>query len=346
MQDIRPVCVQAILQGYIRAMLHLRIVSPQGSTEQVVEILEGTESVCNIILLPGSARRPTGDVILCDVPREDASVVLADLRALGIHHEGSIAVEAIETELSDEMERAANAAQGSSSDAVVWEEVTKRTSESAELSFSFVLFMVLAALIAAVGIFLDSAILIVGAMVVGPEFGPIAGICVAALQRRRHLAARSALALGVGFPMAITAVVLAALVFKATGLTSDDFATQDHTFVELISKPDFFSFFVAFCAGIVGMLSLTTAKSAALIGVFISITTIPAAANAGIAAAYADWTLLRGSLGQLLVNLAGILLAGTLTLVVERRVYDRRRRRHVEALARSPVTAGARAPKD
>jgi uncharacterized hydrophobic protein (TIGR00271 family) len=338
--------VQAKLRGYIRAMLHLRIVSPQGSTDQAVEILERTVSVCNIILFPDAARRPTGDVILCDVPREDASVVLADLRTLGIHHDGSIAVEAIETELSDEMERAAHAAKGSSSDAVVWEEVTKRTSESAELSFSFVLFMVLAALIAAVGIFLDSAILIVGAMVVGPEFGPIAGICVAVLQRRRGLAGRSALALGIGFPVAISAVVLAALVFKATGLTSDAFATQDHMFVKLISKPDFFSFFVAFCAGIAGMLSLTTAKSAALIGVFISITTIPAAANAGIGAAYADWTSFRGSLGQLVVNLSGILLAGTLTLVVERRMYDRRRRRHVEALAGSSVTAGERVPQE
>jgi uncharacterized hydrophobic protein (TIGR00271 family) len=330
---------------YIAAMLHLRIVSPQGSTDQVLEILDDTASVCNIIVLTGSARRPSGDVILCDVPREDASVVLADLRDLGIHHAGSVAVEAIETELSDEMERAIQAAQGSSADAVVWEEVTTRTSESAELSVSFALFMVLAALIAAVGIFLDSAILIVGAMVVGPEFGPIAGICVAALQRRRNLAVRSALALGVGFPLAIAAVVVAAVVFKATGLTSSDFATQDHAFVELISKPDFFAFFVAFCAGIAGMLSLTTAKSAALIGVFISITTIPAAANAGIAAAYADWSTLRGSLGQLVVNLSAILLAGTLTLVFERLMYARRRRRHVAALARSSVTAGARSPK-
>jgi uncharacterized hydrophobic protein (TIGR00271 family) len=327
-------------------MLHLRIVSPQGSTEGVLEILDGTESVCNIVALPDAARRPNGDLILCDVPREDASVVLADLRDLGIHHEGSIAVEAIETELSDEMERAVEAARGSAADAVVWEEVTKRTSESAELSFSFALFMVLAALIASVGIFLDSAILIVGAMVVGPEFGPIAGICVAVLQRRRDLAARSALALGVGFPLAIGSVVVAAVIFRATGLTSDDFATQDHMFVELISKPDFFAFFVAFCAGIAGMLSLTTAKSAALIGVFISITTIPAAANAGVAAAYGDAASFWGSLGQLVVNLSGILLAGTLTLIIERLMYARRRRRHVAALARSSVTAGERAPRE
>lgn len=91
------------------------------------------------------------------------------------------------------------------------------------------------------------------------------------------------------------------------------------------------------------MLSLTTAKSAALIGVFTSITTIPAAANAGIAAAYADWTSFRGSLAQLVVGLAGILLAGTLTLVIERLMYDRRRR-HVEG----PLIGHRRerAPKD
>lgn len=327
-------------------MLHLRIVSPHGNTGEVVEVLERTDSICNIVVVEGVARRPDGDLVLCDVPREDASVVLADLRNLGIHHEGSIAVEAIETELSDEMARAVEAARGFAADAVVWEEVTQRTSESSELSVSFALFMMLAALIASVGIFLDSAILIVGAMVVGPEFGPIAGICVAVLQRRRHLAGRSALALGAGFPLAIGAVVVAALFFRHTGLVSEDFATDEHEFAELISKPDFFAFFVAFCAGIVGMLSLTTAKSAALVGVFISITTIPAAANAGISAAYGDWATFWGSLGQLVVNLSAILIAGTLTLVVERVMYARRRRRHVEALARSSITAGDRAPAD
>lgn len=331
---------------YIRRMLHLRIVSPHGSTPRVVEILERTESVCNIVLLERVARRPEGDVVLCDVPREDASVVLADLRDLGIHHDGSVAVEAIETELSDAMERAVEAARGSAADAVVWEEVTKRTSESAELSASFLLFMVLAALIAAVGIFLDSPIVLIGAMVVGPEFGPIAGFCVAVLQRRRELAGRSAIALAAGFALAIVGVVVAAQAFRATGLVPADFDTQEHEFAELISEPDFFAFFVAFCAGIVGMLSLTTAKSAALIGVFISITTLPAAANAGVAAAYGDWATVAGSLGQLVVNLAAILIAGTLTLVVERLMYARRRRRHVAALARSSITAGERTPRD
>ena len=67
---------------------------------------------------------------------------------------------------------------------MVWEEVEARTSENIELSANFVAFMVLATLIAASGIFLDSTIVIIGAMVVGPEFGPLAGLCVAVTQRR------------------------------------------------------------------------------------------------------------------------------------------------------------------
>ena len=44
--------------------------------------------------------------------------------------------------------------------------------------------MITAMQIAAVGIVLDKPILIVGAMVVGPEFGPLAGLCVAMVRRQ------------------------------------------------------------------------------------------------------------------------------------------------------------------
>src|SRR4029079_11539720 len=90
---------------------------------------------------------------------------------------------------------------------------------------------------------------------------------------------------------------------------------------EFISQPDAFSFIVAFVAGIAGMLSLTSAKSGALIGVLISVTTIPAAANIGLAAAYGDAGEALGALSQLAINLAAIVLAGMLTLYVQRRVY-------------------------
>ena len=123
-------------------------------------------------------------MILCDVAREDASVIVSDLRELDVDTEGSIAIEHIDSAISDAAESAERAAAGKPGDAVVWEEVESRTSENIELNANFLAFMALACLIASVGIFLDSPILIVGAMVVGPEFGPIAGLCVAVVQRR------------------------------------------------------------------------------------------------------------------------------------------------------------------
>jgi uncharacterized hydrophobic protein (TIGR00271 family) len=316
-------------------VLHLRIVAPEDVSHQALDLLYASPSVVNVIHLHGAAKRPVGDVILCDVAREDASVILADLKELQIPHVGSIAIETIDTAISDAFDRAEEAAAGLPSDAVVWEEVEARTSETTELSGSYIAFMVLACLIASVGIYLDTPILIIGAMVVGPEFGPIAGFCVAAVQRRRSLAMRSFVALAVGFPLGIGAAVLATLVFKWTGVTPETFSSADHGLSDVISSPDFLSFFVAFCAGIAGMLSLTSAKSGALVGVLISVTTIPAAANIGVASAYGDWSGWRGSMAQLGINLGSILLAGTLTLAVQKALYRRRRAQHLRDPARA-----------
>ena len=328
-------------------MIHLRIVTPSDRSERALRVLEGTESVCNVVFLAGTARRPHGDVILADVAREDASVVISDLKELGIQHEGSISLEVVDTQISDHAERAIEQARGAPADAVVWEEVEQSTNENVELSGVYLAFMLLAGLLAMVGIYEDSPILIVGAMVVGPEFGPLAGICVAAVERRRALALRSALALVVGFPLAIGVVYLAALLFKETGLFDDTFSIEGHSLSNIISQPDFFTFFVAACAGAAGMLSLSTAKSGALIGVLISVTTIPAASNIGVSAAYRDWSTMGGSAAQLGINLGSILLSGTAVLYVQRLLYVRRKARHKADVGRpvrptTPATTRSR----
>jgi uncharacterized hydrophobic protein (TIGR00271 family) len=299
-------------------VVHLRIVAPHAESRLALERLRAQEAVTHIVFLEDVAQHPRGDLILADVPREAASLIIAELKALGIHECGAISIEPIETQLSRLGEEAERLAPGEPSDAVIWEEVEGRTSEQTRLTTTFGLFMVLAALLAAVGIFLDSAILVVGAMVVGPEFGPIAAFCVALVEGRRRLAGEAFAALAVGFTLAITSVWLATHAFRLTGVTPDVFTEADHDLSNIISNPDFFSYFTAFCAGAAGMLSLSTAKSGALIGVLISVTTIPAAANIGVAAAYGDWSAWRGSMLQLAINVAMILVAGVLTLGVQR----------------------------
>ena len=317
-------------------MIHLRILTPAELSDATLELLERSQSVCNVVFLEGAARRPPGDVLLADVAREDASVVISELKELGVQHQGSISLEMVDTQISDRAERAVEHARGAPADAVVWEEVEQSTSENVELSGVYLAFMLLAGLLAMVGIYQDSPILIVGAMVVGPEFGPLAGICVAAVQRRGSLALRSATALAVGFPLAIGLVYVATLLFKATGLFEDTFSIEGHSLSNIISQPDFFTFFVAACAGAAGMLSLSTSKSGALIGVLISVTTIPAAANIGVSAAYRDWSTMGGSAAQLAINLGSILLAGTAVLYVQRRLFVRRKADHARAVEGLP----------
>jgi uncharacterized hydrophobic protein (TIGR00271 family) len=315
-------------------VVHLRIVVPSHNSEHALDLLKATPSACNLVFLERAAHKPEGDVILVDIAREDASVIVSDLKEFGIHRDGSIAMEDIDSQISEVAERAEEAALGLPSDAVVWEEVEARTSENTELSASFLLLMMLACLIASVGILLDSPILIIGAMVVGPEFGPIAGLCVAAVQRRGKLVKRSLLPLVIGFPLGITAACLFALAINWLDLTPGGFSASVHPNTHFISDPDEFSFIVAVFAGTAGMISLTNAKSGALVGVLISVTTIPAAANIGVAFAYADWPEWRGAMAQLAANLAGILVAGIATLYVQRRLYQRRRRAHLHHEAR------------
>jgi uncharacterized hydrophobic protein (TIGR00271 family) len=310
-------------------MIHLRILVPKDLAKRVLDLLCAAPAVSSVVHIPDGAKKPRGDVILCDVAREDASVILSALKELDVHHRGSIAVETVDSAISDVAIEAEKAASGLPSDAVVWEEVEQQTSENTELSIGFLLFMVLAMQIGAVGILTDQPILIVGAMVVGPEFGPLAGLSVALVGRRRDFARRSLTALGVGFAAGIVLAWVGTLLYKATGVAPDDFSSASHDLTGFISNPDFFSFTVAFAAGIVGMLSLTNAKSGALIGVLISVTTIPAASNIGVAAAYGDWEDAFGAAGQLAINLATIVLAGVLTLYIQRRSFVARRRRHL-----------------
>jgi uncharacterized membrane protein len=93
---------------------------------------------------------------------------------------------------------------------------------------------------------------------------------------------RGIIALVVGFAGAIAATAVVAVLWRATGLVNAGNLAHS-TRTEYIYQPGWFSLITALVAGAAGMLSLTSAKSAALVGVFISVTTIPAAGNLALA---------------------------------------------------------------
>ncbi|GHB44422.1 hypothetical protein GCM10010377_39260 [Streptomyces viridiviolaceus] len=308
-------------------MLHLRLITPADRTDEVVRLIDRTVGTTHLVVLPGAARDPEGDVVMCDVAREAGDELINGLRALKIDSSGAITAENIDLSLSEHADRAEEAAPGEAADAVLWEQLEEATHEESTLSVTYVAFITLATMIAACGVVLDNAILIVGAMAVGPEFGPLAGICTAIVQRAPRLALRSAVALLVGFAVAMVVTAGFSLFMDAVDLFSKEQLEADRPNTGFIYAPDWFSFVVAVLAGAAGTLSLTSAKSGALVGVAISVTTVPAAANAAVALVYGDTHQGWHSAEQLLLNLFGIVLAGTLTLFVQKVLWATQRAR-------------------
>ena len=301
-------------------MVHLRLIVPPRSAQRIVDQLLSTPGVAHLARLPGAGVSPDGELILCDVVREAADGVVEALQAEGIHRDGAITIEALEAVISDAAERAAAAAPGSEADALIWEELEARARTEATLSVSFLIFMSVAAAIAGIGILLDAPILIVGAMVVGPEYGPLAAICVSILRRRPEPAARALTTVTSGLVLAAAASLAVTAALRAAGLAPDLYDVTSRDLTSFISRPDALAAIVAILAGVVGMLSLTEARSGALIGVLVSVTTIPAAANVGVATAYGAWSEVVGAALQLGVNVVGLLLAGVVTLAVQARL--------------------------
>ncbi|MEV0196427.1 DUF389 domain-containing protein [Nonomuraea sp. NPDC050691] len=299
-------------------MLHLRLITPSSRTAEVTSVLEGCTGATNIVVLPGAAREPAGDLVLADVARESANEVIGDLSWL--REVGSIAAEPVHLSISRVAEQAVEDAPGDPDDAVIWEELEHRVHADSRITWAYLMFLGIATHLTAIGVLQKSIILVVGAMVLGPEFGPIAAICFGLLRGRWRLVTGAFRTLVVGFSIAIAVTVAFSLTLRGLGwIEPSSLLGNDE--LQFIVKPDRWSFIVALLAGVAGVLSITAGKSTALIGVFISVTTVPAAGYAAVAIALGDWAEVAGSVSQLAVNVAGMVIAGTATLWVQHRFW-------------------------
>jgi uncharacterized hydrophobic protein (TIGR00271 family) len=314
-------------------MIHLRVVSPSDVTEKTIALLAGDPGVLNLVVLPGRARNPDGDAIECDVLGDSANTVLPLLRHhLQVGQRGSIVIEPGEPAISGRVAEVEAQRLGALANAPVWEAVEARIRADGRYSASFYLFLIIAGIIGAVGILTNSQILIVAAMVLGPEYGAITSIALG-LDRHCGKAVREGLfALTIGFLAAIVAAFTFALLVRVLGLEPTAFRLGIRPVTNLIDTPNVYSLVVAVLAGIVGIVSLTHARTSTLLGVFISVTTIPAASDIGVASAFGSWSEARGSSLQLLLNVVVLILVGLLTLRFVRLLWRRIRARRREGM--------------
>ena len=297
--------------------LHLRFQVPDDLCQPFLDEMLDDEAVTGIAVLRDVLLEPEGHVIICDVAREHTSTLLAALHERDPDRRSAVAIEEPLVLLSEQAEEAERLARGHPEDGVVWEEVENGLRDDSRLSWSFVAFLTLASLLAGVGRLLDQPILIVGSMVVGPEFAPLAALCYAVARPRLSMARPALITLGVGAAVAFLAswLLWEACVLAGT-VTVRDATTGPQT--DFIVSPDGWSLVVAVLAGAAGVLSLTATKSSPLVGVFISVTTVPAIGAAALSMAVGSYAEAAHAGLQLALNVAGILVAGIVTLAGQR----------------------------
>ena len=305
-------------------MLHVRVVSPPDLTGSLASRLTAAPGVWNVVVQAGAARQPAGDAVQFDVRDAAANPVLSALRDLGLDRDAVICVERVDATLTSSAFRAADHGALRREKAPVWEMVEAVIHQGESYAPSFYALLAIAGLIGAVGILTNSQILIVGAMVVGPEYSAIMGVALG-ISKREHGPIRDGLlALLWGFLAAIVVTLLFGLAIRWAGKAPAEFLHGTRPVSDLIYAPNIYSVIVAILAGVVGVVSLTEARANALIGVFISVTTIPAAASIGVSIAYSSWSEAGGSVLQLLLNVVLLILVGAAGLRTQRMIWRRR----------------------
>jgi uncharacterized hydrophobic protein (TIGR00271 family) len=199
---------------------------------------------------------------------------------------------------------------------VVWSDLLSQAGANARPFPRYLVFMAAAGVIAAFGVIYQNVTLVVGAMAISPDTLPITAAATAVVLLRWRLAGRAVVALVLG--LAVVCVVGGVM---TAALNALDLLPQgghiNSSFLAGLSTVNISTPIVAFAAGVAGMLALETRASSA-VGVAISVTTIPASAYLGVAAGVGQIDKAWGALLVLAVNVSMLLLAGCLTLLVQR----------------------------
>lgn len=294
-------------------MLYLRV---YGRSDALIEVGKGLEdrgTARNVALAEGVR---AGHVLLsAEVHPGSADAVLDFLLRSGVTEEdvGLARVDEITPVAADH-----------AATSLIWADVLGQARTNARPVGRYLVFMVAAGVIASFGVIEANEILIVGAMAVSPDLLPITAACVGLVSRRGRLVRRALLTLAIGMGAICLTAVLLTLVLDLWNILPSGFKVDESALSGLTTVNDA-TIAVAFAAGVAGMLALETRASSA-VGVAISITTIPAAAYLGVAVAVGEAGEALGALAVLGVNVAMLLVAGTLTLLVQRRLATVERR--------------------
>jgi uncharacterized hydrophobic protein (TIGR00271 family) len=291
-------------------MLQLRIYGPAESLTAIGGDLEARGAARDVALAQGIR---DGQVLLtAEITRGSADAVLDMLAHHGVPEDDIMLAR---------LDEVGPIRPGRTAASLIWADMLGQAAVNARPIARYLVFMVASGIIAGFGVLQANDILIVGAMAVSPDLLPITATAVGLVDRSFGLFRRALVTVALGMGAACLAAGLLATIGDLLDVLPANFAIGESAISGLATvNPS--TFLVAFAAGVAGILALET-RASSTVGVAISITTIPAAAYFGVGVGVHETARALGALAVLGLNIAVLVLAGTVTLVVQRRLAAR-----------------------
>lgn len=219
---------------------------------------------------------------------------------------------------------AANANEGAGRAA--WEELRSDIAGGAVLSRGYVLFVVLSAVMATLGLLNNDGAVVIAAMVVAPLFGPLMGLALGVVMADRPLWHRALLAEFVGLVLAIAIGAIA-------GAFAPGYLILASQQIQSRAHPNLTDIVLALGAGVAGALSIASTVVNALVGVAVAVALMPPAIVIGMGLGHGNWSMALGAGMLVWINVVG----GVLAAIVTFRLY------HIQPWPRFRVREALRA---
>lgn len=305
-------------------MLLLKAVCPAVVADDVIRVLRASPGTGRISHAGATEVSGSLDIIETEIPDSAAGRLMARLAELDGWEEGDVTLTTVGHVERFQFVNGRAIALPKLDGGQLAQPDSTTLQHLVQVDVNYVLLMMMAALIAAVGLIAGLPMAIVGAMAFSRDLGRLNVMGFAILFREVRLFLRGAGSVAVGMFVAIVFAAIATLVLEATGAATDPLQDIPDRLRDFVSVLDGFTIMVALGAGVAAMLVFISERGTTAVGVGVSITTIPAAAYIGIALAEGAWSDARSGAAVLIVNIVCVLGAEVLTGIILRSHVDRR----------------------
>ena len=180
--------------------------------------------------------------------------------------------------------------------------------EETKLNSTFMTLLILATIIATFGLYINSASVIIGAMLLAPLMQPIVGVSMGLLRQDSTLLLNGVKSISIGVLAVISSAVIIAWLLPLEQLTSEMNGRLSPTILDM---------FVAIISGVAAAYAKSNEKIiGSLVGVAIAVALVPPLAVSGIGLGWQEWDMFGSALLLFITNLVGIVLAASLTFLM------------------------------